>query len=145
MIKIIVPKTREEFKEYYDLRYKVLREPWGMQKGTEKDDYEPISRHFMAVDEETGKVVGVVKLYEKESGVACLSHLAVSTDRHSKGIGKMLIAFIEDEAKKEGYTTLGTFARLNTTAYFERAGYKLKGLPLHYFGTTQVVWMEKTL
>ena len=37
-------KPREEFKSYYDLRYKVLREPWGMQRGTEKDDFEPSSQ-----------------------------------------------------------------------------------------------------
>lgn len=145
MVKIVVPKTREEFKEYYDLRYKVLREPWGMQKGTEKDDFEPISQHFMAVDEENHKVVGAVKLYEKEPGVGCFSHLTVATQYQSKGIGKMLISLVEEEARKDGYKILGTQARLNTTAYFERAGYVLKGLPAHYFGTTQVVWMEKPL
>ncbi len=56
--------TREDFKAYYALRYRVLREPWGYPKGTEKDDYEPISEHFMAVNEK-GEVAGVVKLYEK--------------------------------------------------------------------------------
>lgn len=145
MIKIVVPQTREEFKEYYDLRYKVLREPWGMQKGTEKDDFEPISKHFMAVDEESGKILAVVKLYEKEPGVGCFSHLAVATSEQNKGIGKILMNFIEEEAKKDGFTSLGMLARLNTTAYFERAGYKMKGLPSHYFGTTQVVWMEKPI
>jgi N-acetylglutamate synthase-like GNAT family acetyltransferase len=145
MIKIVAPQTREEFKEYYELRYKVLREPWGMQKGTEKDDFEPISKHFMAVDDKSGKILGVIKLYEKEPGVGCFSHLAVAASEQNKGIGKMLMNFIEEEARKEGYTTLGMLARLNTTGYFERAGYKMKGLPSHYFGTTQVVWMEKPI
>jgi N-acetylglutamate synthase-like GNAT family acetyltransferase len=145
MIKIIVPHTREEFKEYYDLRYKVLREPWGLAKGTEKDDYEPISRHFMAVNEETHKVVGGVKLYEKEPGVGCFSHLAVAPSEQGKGVGKQLLDFIEEEAKQQGYRVLGTQARLNTTGYFEKAGYKMKGLPSHFFGTTQLVWMEKTI
>jgi GNAT superfamily N-acetyltransferase len=145
MIKIIAPQTREEYKEYYDLRYKVLREPWGMQKGTEKDDFEPISRHFMAIDDVKHKVVGAIKIYEREPGVGCFSHLAVADSEQGKGIGKMMIAFIEDEARKEGYKILGTQARLNTTGYFERSGYKMKGLPSHYFGTTQVVWMEKPL
>ena len=145
MIKIVSPQTREEFKEYYDLRYKVLREPWGMQKGTEKDDFEPISHHFMAVDEDTKKVIGVVKLYEREHGVGCFSHLAVATTKQSQGIGKTLLDFVENEARKEGYKFLGTQARLTATGYFERAGFKMKGLPSHYFGATQVVWMEKPL
>jgi N-acetylglutamate synthase-like GNAT family acetyltransferase len=145
MIKITVPKTREEFKAYYDLRYKVLRQPWGLEKGTEKDDYEPISRHFMAVDDQSGKIIGAIKLYEKEPGVGCFSHLCVDPAFQNKGIGKMLLDFIEKEAKKEGYSSLGALARLNTTEYFEKGGYKIQGLPSHYFGTTQVVWMEKPL
>lgn len=145
MLKIVSPKTREEFKAYYDLRYKVLREAWGLQKGTEKDDYEPISKHFMVVDEGTGQIVGAVKLMEKEPGVGWFSHMAVSPDHQRKGIGKMLVKFLEEEAKKDGYTILGCQARLNTTSYFEKAGYKMNGLPSHYFGTTQVIWMEKSL
>jgi GNAT superfamily N-acetyltransferase len=145
MIKIVSPKTREEFKAYYDLRYKVLREPWGIQKGTEKDDYEPISKHFMAVNDETGQIVGVIKLMEKEPGVGWFSHMAVVPEIQKKGIGKLLLNFIEEEAKREGYKILGCQARLNTTVFFEKAGYQINGLPSHYLGTTQVVWMEKPL
>lgn len=145
MIKIVSPKTREEFKAYYDLRYKELREPWGLQKGTEKDDYEPISQHFMAVDDVTKRIIGVVKLMEKETGVGWFSHMAVASGFQGKGVGKQLLVFVEGEAKREGYKILGCMARLNTTEYFKKEGYSINGLPSHYIGTTQVVWMEKTL
>ena len=145
MIKIESPETRDQFKAYYDLRFKVLREPWGMPRGTEKDDYEPISQHFMAVDDETGEIVGVAKLFEKESGVAWLSHLAVASEQQHIGIGKMLVSYIEDLARSEGYKQIGVQARLNTTDYFEKLGYRISGLPTHYFGTTQVVWMTRDL
>lgn len=145
MIQIISPKTREEFKAYYDLRFKVLRETWGLQKGTEKDDYEPISRHFMAVDDATHEILGVVKLFEKEPGVGWFSHMAVTPKLQHKGIGKLLLKHVEEEAKKDGYNVLGCMARLNTTEYFKKAGYQINGLPSHYIGTTQVVWMEKKL
>lgn len=58
MIIIRSPQTRDEFKTYYAARYRVLREPWGQPKGTEKDDYEPISRHLMALDDQNGEVLG---------------------------------------------------------------------------------------
>lgn len=145
MIIIQSPTTRDEFKAYYDLRYRVLREPWGQPRGTEKDDYEPISQHFMAVREDTREVVGVVKLFEKEAGVGWFSHLAVAPAYQKKGIGKMLVAHVEEEARKRGFRVLGCFARLNTTDYFEKLGYRIAGLPTHYFGTTQVVWMQKDL
>jgi N-acetylglutamate synthase-like GNAT family acetyltransferase len=145
MIQIKSPKTREEYKAYYELRYKVLREPWGQQRGTEKDDYEPISQHFMAVDDQSGEVVGTAKLFENEAGVAWVSHLAVAVPYQNKGVGKQLMEHVENIARTEGYTKIGCLARLNTTKYFERSGYKISGLPSHFFGTTQVVWMEKKL
>ena len=97
---IKTPVTREEFKVYYALRYKVLREPWGHAKGTEKDDYEAISEHFMAVDEKTGEVLGVIKLYEKAPGVGHVSHMAVSIAHQHKGIGRFLKKFSKFLNKK---------------------------------------------
>ena len=145
MIVIKSPTTREEFKEYYALRYEVLRKPWGQPKGTEKDDYEPISEHFMAVDDLNGEIVGVVKLDEKEPGVGWLSHLAVAPAYQNKGVGTMLVKAVEQAAVKKGYKALGCNARLNTTAYFERFGFEIVGLPTNYFATVQVAWMEKQL
>jgi len=145
MLNIVSPRSHDEFKAYYALRFKVLREPWGLQKGTEKDDFEPISSHFMAIDDQTGQIVGVIKLMEKEPGVGWFSHMAVLDNYRNKGVGKELIAFIENEAKKQGFKLLGCMARLNTTEYFGKVGYQINGLPSHYIGTTQVVWMEKTL
>ena len=145
MILIKSPATREDFKQYYDLRYRVLREPWGQPRGTEKDDYEPISQHFMAVDDANGEILGVVKMFEKEPGVAWVSHLAVASRHQNKGIGRLLMDHVECLAREQGYKSIGCMSRLNTTKYFEKMGYKVAGMPSHYFGTTQVIWMEKPL
>jgi N-acetylglutamate synthase-like GNAT family acetyltransferase len=145
MITIKVPKTREDFKAYYELRYRVLRAPWGQPKDTEKDDYEPISQHFMAIDETNGKVVGVIKMFEKSEGVGWVSHLAIDPGYQKKGVGKLLMDTVEHAAREKGYHVIGCMSRLNTTAYFERMGFVTAGLPTQYFGTTQVLWMEKEL
>jgi N-acetylglutamate synthase-like GNAT family acetyltransferase len=142
---IKTPTTREDFKAYYTLRYKVLREPWGHPKGTEKDDYEPISEHFMAVDEKTGEVLGVIKMFEQTPGVGHISHLAVATAHQHKGIGKFLIETAENRAREHGYKTLGAMSRVTATAYFEKHGYRIAGIPTLHIGTTHLVWMEKEL
>jgi N-acetylglutamate synthase-like GNAT family acetyltransferase len=145
MIVIKNPITKEDFKNYYGLRYRVLREPFGQPKGTEKDDYEPISQHFMAIDDQDGKIVGVVKLFEKEPGVCQFSHLAVLETCQQQGIGHLLMDVVEKTARKQGYKVLGAMSRLTSTKFFEKFGFQIKGLPMHYFGTTQLVWMEKNL
>jgi len=142
---IKTPKTREEFKAYYALRYKVLREPWGHPKGTEKDDYEPISEHFMAVDEKTGELLGVVKLDEKAPGVGNISHLAVASAHQHKGVGTMLIEIVENRAREHGFKIIGATSRVTATAYFERHGFHIAGIPAPHLGTTHLVWMEKEL
>ena len=144
MYTIKIPKTRDDFKAYYGLRYKVLREPWGHPKGTEKDDYEPISEHFMALSEK-GDVVGVAKLFEKAEGVGHISHLAVAAEHQHKGIGHLLMKTVEQRARERGYTMIGTMARVTATAYFERAGFRIAGIPTPHIGTTHLVWMEKAL
>jgi GNAT superfamily N-acetyltransferase len=134
MITIITPSSREQFKAYYALRYRVLREPGGHPKGTEKDDYEPISDHFMAVNE-AGEVVGAVKL----------SHMVVAPEHQHKGIGHMLMECVEKRAREKGYKTLGTTSRLTATAFFEKHGFRITELPTIHLGTIHLVWMEKDI
>jgi N-acetylglutamate synthase-like GNAT family acetyltransferase len=142
---IKIPTTREDFKAYYALRYKTLREPWGHPKGTEKDDYEPISEHFMAVDEKTSEVLGVIKLFEKSPGVGSISHLAVAVEHQHKGIGRFLIETVEKRGRERGFKTLGSMTRVTATAYFEKQGYHVAGMPTPHLGTIHLVWMEKEL
>jgi N-acetylglutamate synthase-like GNAT family acetyltransferase len=144
MYTIKTPVTHDDFKTYYALRYKVLREPWGHPKGTEKDDYEPISEHFMAVTEK-GEVVGVVKLYEKSAGVGYVSHLAVAVEYQHKGIGKLLMKTVEERARERNFKVLGAMSRVTATAYFEKAGFRIAGIPTPHLGITHLVWMEKAL
>jgi len=144
MYTIKKPKTRDDFKAYYALRYRVLREPFGYPKGTEKDDYEPISEHFMAISE-NGEVVGVAKLYEKAEGVGHVSHLAVAPDYQHKGIGHLLLQNMEQRAREKGFKIIGTTARTTASAYFERFGFRVVGIPTPHLGTTHLVWMEKSL
>lgn len=144
MITITSPTTKEQFKAYYALRYRVLSEPAGHPHGTEKDDYEPISEHFMAVDE-SGQILGAVKIYEKNVQVGHISHLVVVPEFQHKGIGRMLLQHVEQRAREKGYKIVGTMSRVTATAYFEKMGFKITALPALHLGTVHLVWMEKNL
>jgi GNAT superfamily N-acetyltransferase len=145
MIIIRAPQTKEDFKEYFHLRFVVLHEPWGQHKGSEKDDYEPLARHYMAVDDVNAELVGVVRWLEKDPGEAWLAHLAVRSDRQRQGIGRMLLDAVEKDARAAGYTKMVANTRLTATDYFEKLGYRITGIPSHFFATLQSVWMEKDL
>ena len=144
MITITTPTTKEHFKAYYALRYRVLSEPAGHPKGTEKDDYEPISEHFMAVNEH-GLLVGAAKLFEKSAEVGYISHLVVAPEYQHKGIGRRLLEHVEQRAREKGYKSIGTMPRVTATAYFEKFGFHITELPTLHLGMVHVVWMEKRL
>ena len=144
MFTIKTPTTPDDFKAYYALRYKVLREPWGHPKGTEKDDYEPISEHFMAVNEKD-EVVGVVKLYKKNDCDGHVSHLAVDPEYQHQGIAHLLLQAIEQHARENGFCALSATARATATVYFEKFGFHIVGMPTPHLGTTHLVSMEKEL
>ena len=61
-MKIINPKSSEEFRKYYNLRYEVLRRPWNQPLGSEKDESEAMSIHRMIINEETGNALAVGRL-----------------------------------------------------------------------------------
>ena len=144
MITITSPTTKEQFKAYYTLRYKVLREGGGHPRGTEKDDYEPISDHFMAMNE-AGEIIAGVKLYEKSPGVGHLSHLVVAPEYQHKGVGRKLMEYVEQRAREKGFKTLGANSRVTATAYFEKFGFHIAAMPTLHLGTIHLVWMEKNI
>ncbi|HSL29274.1 MAG TPA: GNAT family N-acetyltransferase [Anaerolineales bacterium] len=142
MFTIQTPKTTNDFKAYYALRYRVLREPWGHPRGTEKDDYEPISEHFMAMNEK-GDVVGVAKLYEKTACVGHVSHVAVAPEYQHRGVGRLLLETVEQRARSRGFHTLGIMARVTAAAYFEKYGFRIVSIPAPHLAMVYLVWMEK--
>jgi len=48
-LSIIEPQTEEHWQHYYQLRWKLLREPWQQVEGTEKDELENTACHRMVV------------------------------------------------------------------------------------------------
>lgn len=145
MITICPPQTKDEFRAYYALRYRVLREPTGQPHGTEKDDYEPISQHLMAREGPDGPILGVVKWLEREPGLAWMTHLAVAPDRQKQGIGRVLVQAVEDAARARGYKTIATYTRLDASEFFVKQGYRIIDLPAYHFGPVPSVWLEKDL
>ena len=48
-ITVIEPQTPEEFKQYYNLRFEILRKPWGQPKSSERDNDDEITGDTIAL------------------------------------------------------------------------------------------------
>ena len=62
MFKLITPKTENQLNKYYQFRWQLLREPWRMPIGSERDEYDGMSHHRMITDSR-GRPMAIGRLY----------------------------------------------------------------------------------
>jgi predicted GNAT family N-acyltransferase len=137
------PKTDSEWKAYYALRYNVLREPWNQPLGSEVLGDEDQAIHAIAVKD--GEVLGVARMHEsadKQGQVRCV---ATATSAQGKGIGKSIMAYLEEQAKAKGWTEIVLEARENAVPFYQAIGYTIVAESYLLFGEIQHYRMSKRL
>ena len=144
-MEIIEPKTYDEFKIYYDLRYEVLRKPWFQPKGSERDDKEETSFHRMIIDEQNGNVVAVGRLQFNTIEEAQIRYMAVSDSYQGMGFGSKIVKVLDNIAREKGSQKIILQSRENALKFYEQNGYKIVEKSHLLFDEIQHWLMEKEL
>ena len=144
-IKIIEPTTSEEFKKYYNLRYAILRKPWGQPPGSERDEEEKTSIHRMIIDNKTGNALAVGRLQFNSEDEAQIRYMAVAGDLQGKGLGNQIISALEDVARGKGIQRIILSARENALQFYKNNGYEIIERTHLLFGEIQHWQMRKEL
>lgn len=145
MISIRKPETASEWEPYYNLRFTILREPWGQLKGSEVLTDEDQADHAMAIDEETKEVFGVARMQTNSQEQGQVRCVAVSANAQGKGIGKLLMQYLENIALERGMTEIVLDARENAVAFYKHIGYEIIAESYLLFGEIQHWKMRKVL
>ena len=117
-ITIIEPKSGDELKKYYSLRFEILRKPWNQPESSTKDEWEKNSIHVMAVNEKNEAVaVGRLQLNSEAEGQ--IRSMAVRGDLQGKGLGSLIINYIEEKAKEKNLPEIILDARENAVSFYE--------------------------
>lgn len=143
MLEIKSPVTDSDWKAYYALRFNVLREPWNQPLGSEVLADEDQAIHAMAIED--NEVVGVARMHEsaeKQGQVRCV---ATATEAQGKGIGKAMMAYLEEKAKQKGWTEIVLEARENAVPFYEAIGYTIVAKSYLLFREIQHFRMKKAL
>lgn len=141
---IRTPQTPEEWKAYYRLRFVVLREPWGQAEGTEVLADEDQAIHAAAYGED-GTTLGVARLQRKDGDTGQVRCVAVSAEAQGKGVGKALMAWLEERAAEEGMKEIILEARDNAVPFYLSIGYRILDKSHLLFGIIQHYTMSKRL
>ncbi len=106
----------------YDLRWRVLREPLGMARGTEQiaADFDPGAVHLGASDAE-GRLAACTSLIPAEDGLQ-LRAMAVDPIYQGTGLGAALLKAAAGIAR-EREQSLWCEARAHAVGFYERSGW----------------------
>jgi N-acetylglutamate synthase-like GNAT family acetyltransferase len=143
MINICIAKEQNELSKIIDLRYEILRQPWGQSFESSTDEMEESSINVFA--EEEGKVIGCGRLQNTQDNMGQIRFMAVSGECQGKGFGSKVLLEIENQARNIGIKKIILNARDNAVKFYENSGYRIVNKGHLLWGQIQHYEMEKEL
>ena len=138
-----IANTKTEIDGIIDLRYDILRKPWSQPKETSTDGMEESA--INAYIEENGKVIACGRLQDNGSGVGQIRYMAVDANYQGKGLGKLIVIKLEDEAQKINLQTIELQARENAVEFYKSQGYIVKEASFKLWDIIQHYLMSKEI
>lgn len=145
-MEIRAPKTVQEWESYYDLRFRILREPWNEPRGSERNDGDATAQHFAVW--ENGKPLAVARLDEtEEAGVDQVRFVAVELNQQGRGLGKKIMLEVEKRVKEQNQNQhrIILHARENAVEFYQNLGYSTVEKSYLLFDEIQHYLMEKEI
>lgn len=115
------PQSNEEWNQYYDLRYRVLRKPWNQARGSERNEGDAKAEHFAYFN--GTEIIGVGRLDVMSREQCQIRFMAVEPLHQGKGIGKALMLHMEDLAWKHGAKEVILHAREIALPFYQNLNY----------------------
>jgi len=137
------PESPEEFKQYFRLRWQILRAPWGEPEGSEIDGIEDQCFHIMVTDSD--KTIGVGRLQYNSADEAQIRYMAVEKEYERNGIGRMIVNALEQEALNKNILTVVLDAREPAVGFYQKLGYSIEEKSYVLFNEIQHYRMIKQL
>ncbi|RST90582.1 GNAT family N-acetyltransferase [Vagococcus bubulae] len=109
------------YKETLNLRNDVLRKSAGKPLLVESPKEERTDIHL--VIKQDGKVVGTLLLHPCFTSCVQIKQVAISPTCQGQGLGKKLMVYAEDVAKRLGYSTIFLTGRQSAWNFYRKLGY----------------------
>ncbi|MBL0709395.1 MAG: GNAT family N-acetyltransferase/hotdog fold thioesterase, partial [Colwellia sp.] len=117
------PKNAEEFLQYYQLRWQILRKPCQQADGSEQDELEQQSIHRVILDKHgKAQAVGRLEQYGDQQGE--IRYIAVCQSVQGQGLGRKVVTELESQARKLGMITIVLNAGKNSLGFYQALGYQ---------------------
>ena len=141
-LKLTTPVTDLDWERYYDLRWRVLREPWNQPRGSERDERDQESFHLM-LRGQSDAVVAVGRLQLNSPDEAQVRYMAVDESWRGRGLGSRILKALEEQARTQAIKRVILNAREEALDFYLKHGYRVEGSAETLFGTVRHARMRK--
>ena len=139
------PQVEQEWQDYYDLRWRILRAPWKQPRGSEKDEAESNAYHLMATAQHQHQILGVGRIHQINAQTAQIRYMATSETSRGRGVGSKMLKALEQQAQRWDVSIIVLNAREEAVPFYQRNGYRIIATAETLFGEIPHTHMEKRL
>jgi N-acetylglutamate synthase-like GNAT family acetyltransferase len=143
MYTIQIANTQNQIDAIIDLRYDILRKPWNQPKETSSDGMEDTAINAFIKD--NGKVIACGRLQDNGEGLGQIRYMAVDAHYQGRGLGKLIVIKLEEEARNINLRTVELQARENAVEFYKSQGYAVKETSFKLWDIIQHYLMTKNL
>jgi predicted GNAT family N-acyltransferase len=142
-IEIRTPRTNEEWEQYYDLRYRILRAPLNQPRGSEQNEGDLTGQHFALF--ENKELMAIARLDQSSVKITQVRFVAVESALQGRGYGKLIMDATEKQAKIDGNEKMILHARDYAVDFYLRLNYTVIEKSYKLFDVLQHYLMQKEL
>lgn len=131
-----IAETEAERRGHFTVRHAIFVEEQRLFEGTDVDEHDEHALLLVAVDLDTGAVVGAVRCYQAGDGVWYGGRLAVLPEaRHNiNAVGPRLCRLAEKAVMQRGCRRFLAYIQTQNVRFFERLGWQKVGEPMLHCG-----------
>lgn len=123
-ITVKLVETEEDMEAAVSIRFRVFVDEQSVPPEIELDEYDAVATHAIAVED--GQAIGAGRMY-LEGGAARIGRMAVDLPHRRRGVGGLLLRFLEEEAIAQGATEIILHAQDYVKAFYASHGYTEHG------------------
>ncbi|MEF8807161.1 GNAT family N-acetyltransferase [Natronomonas sp.] len=116
-------ETEAELADALAVRREVFIEEQGVPEDLEIDGKDEAAIGFVAYSD--GDPVGAARIRDYDDSTAKVERVAVVESERETGLGRKIMAVVEDTARAEGYEEIVLHAQAPVIGFYERLGYEI--------------------
>ena len=123
-ITVKLVETEEDMEAAIGVRFRVFVDEQSVPADIELDEYDAVATHAIAIED--GQAIGTGRMYF-EDGEAHIGRMAVDLPYRRRGVGGLVLRFLEQEAQAQGATEIVLHAQDYVKAFYAAHGYTEHG------------------